>query len=162
MFRNTVAAVVDASRSLMRLKNCSCERVLTSRTPWKRADTTVHGTIGVSHNSAHGGGALGCKPKAWMYGGRSLQNTVDATSPSLLLLNRLIQVNMMSPSHLRQRTLHRSRLLLVPTARLLWRKRKFLTRGSVSRNGTRGYGETQKNVGDSNKDYRENRPWAGG
>ena len=44
----------------------------------------------------------------------------------------------------RQRSPNRSRLLLVPTTRLLWSERKFLTRGSVSRNGPRGYGETQK------------------
>ena len=137
-------AVWRDSRSLMQLKKCSCERARTSRTPCKRADTTIHGTIGVSHNSPHGSGALGCRPKAWMYGGRSLLNTVDATSRALLLLNRLIQVNMMSPSYLRQRNPNRSRLLQVSTTRLLWKKRKFLSRGSVSRNGPRGHGETQE------------------
>ena len=105
---------------------------------------TIHDTIDVSHNSVYGSGVLDCRPKAWMYEERSLQNRVDATACALPLLNKLIKMNMILSSYLRQRMPNRSRLLLMSTTRLLKKKRKFLTRGSVSRSGSQGYGETQK------------------
>ena len=99
-----------------------------------------------------------------MYGGRSLQITVDATSSRASLVEQADTGGHDVTELLATKNPESEPAAAgVPRLVCLWRKRKVPhARKRYAQWTTRIWRDPEIHVGDSNKDFRENRPWAGG